>query len=70
MIEARQGLRGVDEEGRLEGEGRAWWVGPCTGTERQVAPAAEPSPVASALWLCGAEAAEARHPPEPWLWES
>lgn len=41
MIEAGQGLGGVNEDGRLEPlrvKGRASWVGPCAGTERQVAP--------------------------------
>lgn len=43
-------------------------MGPCTCTESG-GPVADPSPGASALWLCRGEAAEARYPPNSWLWE-
>lgn len=63
----------MNEEGRLEpaeGEGQSFVGGALHWCREAVGPpAAEPSPVASALGLCRAEAAEARHPAESWLWE-
>lgn len=44
------------------------YMGSCTCTESG-GPVADPSPGASALWLCRGEAAEARYPPKSWLWE-
>lgn len=66
----RAGPGGVNEEGRLKrlrvkAELRGWGLALVQRGRRPLA--AEPSPVASVLWLCRAEAAEARHPPESWL---
>lgn len=62
----RAGPGGVNEEGRLKrlrvkAELRGWGLALVQRGRRPLA--AEPSPVASVLWLCRAEAAEARHSP-------